>query len=343
VKVIKDLEKNDFEINLDTNEISLDMSEKIKPDMNEISIDMNEIEKEPLLNNEDPIQIINDEVNIILLEEEQNPDLEKELAMILILPHVEFIGQILFLSKKTFSYGVTFILNNIPRFPNQIRNMISVIIHNDPQEIRNIFDHLKTVRTNISVIIGLTSATKYALSFLKAFFPEIRGVANGFKVASDVMIPISIALQILSWVVDGKAIKKTNDHIDNIHKLLHEAIDSQMENNLYPLEGTIDAIMFAYSRKDTKLKRRAVNCVPIIGDIIINNIAIGLIWNKWIRKDTPGMERMRMAEVLVLNAGLNDCFARRAIMDLTGITEEELNRVGPVFYFDELFDKLKMF
>jgi hypothetical protein len=146
-----------------------------------------------------------------------------------------------------------------------------------------------------------------AVGHLTGTVAPVAGAA--LSAAAPVLGPIGIALMIADIGLSAFSAAKTYAHICAL-----EAILEVYNSDRRVLPGTIDAIVFATQKKNKKLKRKGVGCIPVLGSICNTVYTLG----RRITKKDRGVERRRQAQTLWENMLRGDPAARAACRELLG-------------------------
>ena len=122
--------------------------------------------------------------------------------------------------------------------------------------------------------------------------------------------PIGIALALVDSALAAKSVYHTYKHIRNL-----EVILEKFGHLAKP--GTKEAIVFCCKKKNKKLKRKGLSCVPILGSICVS-FKTGYRSIKKRRNGTRGVERRQQASVLWQNTLIGDQCAIKACQELLG-------------------------
>ncbi|MBL8841691.1 MAG: hypothetical protein JNL90_09220 [Planctomycetes bacterium] len=125
--------------------------------------------------------------------------------------------------------------------------------------------------------------------------------------------PIGIALSLVDSLLSGASAVSTYGHIKQLEKLLQAGVPGHRP----VLPGTREAIVFACKKKNKKLKRKGIGCIPVLGSICNTVYTIGRTIQKS-RSGTKGVERRHHAKVLWANARCDDPLAIAACKELLG-------------------------
>lgn len=130
--------------------------------------------------------------------------------------------------------------------------------------------------------------------------------------------PIGIALACVDSAFSGVSAYKTHGHIRELELLLNTmGSDSTVQ------PGTKEAILFAVKKKNKKLKRKGIGCVPILGSICNTVYTVGRTAYKR-AKGTKGVERRQHASALWGNTLVGDRLAIAACKELLGVKVYEM-------------------
>src|SRR5262249_26943676 len=137
----------------------------------------------------------------------------------------------------------------------------------------------------------------------------VAGAALG--AAAPFLGPAGIALMILDIGFSAFSAAKTYAHICAL-----EAILELYSGNRRVLPGTLDAIIFAPQKKNKKIKRKGIGCIPVLGSICNTAYTLG----RRLTKKNRGVERRQQAQTLWENMLRGDPAALAACEELLGET-----------------------
>jgi hypothetical protein len=132
-------------------------------------------------------------------------------------------------------------------------------------------------------------------------------VGAALGVAGAVLGPAGIALALADMVFSGVSAAKTYAHIVGLEVILKE-LGSEAK------PGTKEAIVFATMKKNKKLKRKGLGCVPVLGSLCNSVYTLG----RRLTKKNRGVERRAHAKTLWNNMRKGDFCARMACQELLG-------------------------
>ena len=158
---------------------------------------------------------------------------------------------------------------------------------------------------------GLTGALTVGGQTVAAFTaPLAGGAAAAAGAAATVSGPVGIAFALIDSTRSAVSAVKTYRHVNALERILKSY-------GQHALNGTVEAILFAIKKKNKKLKRTGVGCVPVLGSICNSVYTTGRTIKKRV-KGTRGHERRAHAETLWRNAQHGDLCARSACIELLG-------------------------
>lgn len=123
--------------------------------------------------------------------------------------------------------------------------------------------------------------------------------------------PIGIALSLVESGFSAYSAVKTYKHIKHLERIL----DTKKE---LAKPGTVEAIMFTIKKKNKKLKRKGIGCVPVFGSICNTVYTAGRSIKKRVT-GTRGVERRQQASMLWQNTLIGDQCAIAACQELLGL------------------------
>lgn len=141
------------------------------------------------------------------------------------------------------------------------------------------------------------------------------GGAAAMAPAALILGPVGIAFMIADLTLTFVSAAKTYAHIKELESIL--AYAEAGSGKLAPLDGTKDAIAFTLNKKNKKLKRKGVGCIPVLGSICNTVYTAGRSIQK--RHDNSrGVDRRSHAEKLWVNMLTKDRYAIAACSSLLG-------------------------
>ncbi|WP_431284088.1 eCIS core domain-containing protein [Humitalea sp. 24SJ18S-53] len=140
------------------------------------------------------------------------------------------------------------------------------------------------------------------------------GAAAAMAPAAAVLGPAGIALMIADIALSAASAASTYSHITALEKILrtYEFAGKQVR------ESTLEAIAYALNKKNKKLKRKGLGCIPILGSICNSVYTLGRTIQKRV-DGTRGTERRSQARTLWLNMMAGDPAAIAACQELLGV------------------------
>lgn len=138
------------------------------------------------------------------------------------------------------------------------------------------------------------------------------GVSGALAPVVAVTGPIGLALALIDSGFSGYSALKTYRHIKQLEHLLQ---NSGLASQAKP--GTKEAIIFCCKKKNKKLKRKGLGCIPVLGSICNSAYTAGRSIYKR-AKGTRGVERRQQASVLWQNTLLGDPLAIAACKEILG-------------------------
>ncbi len=141
------------------------------------------------------------------------------------------------------------------------------------------------------------------------------GGAAAMAPAALILGPVGIAFMIADLTLTFVSAAKTYAHIKELESIL--AYAEAGSGKLAPQDGTKDAIAFTLNKKNKKLKRKGVGCIPVLGSICNTAYTVGRSIQK--RHDNSrGVLRRSHAEKLWENMLKKDRYAIAACSSLLG-------------------------
>jgi hypothetical protein len=138
------------------------------------------------------------------------------------------------------------------------------------------------------------------------------GAAAAMAPAAMVLGPVGIALAIADIAISAASAASTYAHMCAL-----EAIVKLYSGKKGVRENTLTAIAYTLNKKNKKLKRKGISCIPVLGSICNTVYTIGRTIQK--RRDgTKGVERRAMSKVLWGNMLGGDPAAIAACQELLG-------------------------
>ncbi len=137
------------------------------------------------------------------------------------------------------------------------------------------------------------------------------GVSAALAPVVAVTGPIGLALSLVESSFSAYSAVKTYKHINNLEKIL-------LTKSSVAKPGTAEAIMFTIKKKNKKLKRKGLGCVPVFGSLCNTVYTAGRSMKKrW--RGTRGTERRQQASILWQNTLIGDQCAIAACQELLGL------------------------
>ena len=170
--------------------------------------------------------------------------------------------------------------------------------------------------TNLAVQQGISITGKVANVANFAQTGNIMTVAStGVSAAMAPVVaitgPIGIALSLVDSAFSGYSAYKTSGHIRQLERIMKEY-------GSVAKPGTLEAIGFCIKKKNKKLKRKGVGCVPVLGSLCNSIYTAGRsVQKRW--NGTRGVERRQRASELWQNTLIGDVCAIEACKELLGI------------------------
>ncbi|MES2711976.1 MAG: DUF4157 domain-containing protein [Pseudomonadota bacterium] len=141
------------------------------------------------------------------------------------------------------------------------------------------------------------------------------GAAAAMAPAALVLGPVGIAFMIADLTLSFVSAAKTYAHIKELESILVYAEAGSGKLAAHP--GTVNAIAFTLNKKNKKLKRKGVGCIPVLGSICNTVYTAGRSIQK--RNDNSrGVERRSHATTLWVNMMAKDRYAIAACSSLLG-------------------------
>lgn len=144
-----------------------------------------------------------------------------------------------------------------------------------------------------------------------AFSVATTGTSAALAPVVAVTGPIGIALALVDSSFSAYSAVKTYKHVKALEKILLTKGDLAKD-------GTPEAIIFTIKKKNKKLKRKGLGCVPVFGSICNTVYTAGRTIKKKYR-GTKGVERRQHASMLWQNTLLGDQCAIAACKELLGL------------------------
>ncbi|HEY4250901.1 MAG TPA: DUF4157 domain-containing protein [Roseomonas sp.] len=138
------------------------------------------------------------------------------------------------------------------------------------------------------------------------------GAAAAMAPAAAVLGPAGIALAIADMALSAVSAAKTYAHMCAL-----EAIIQLYSGKPGVRADTLTAIAYTLNKKNKKLKRKGISCIPILGSICNTVYTLGRTVQKKLDK-SKGVERRAMAKVLWTNMMQGDRAAIAACEELLG-------------------------
>ena len=158
---------------------------------------------------------------------------------------------------------------------------------------------------------GLAGSVSVATQTVATFAsPLAGGAAAAAGAAATVAGPVGIAFALIDSTRSAVSAVKTYRHMSALERILKS-------HNKHALDGTVEAILFTIKKKNKKLKRTGLGCVPALGSICNSVYTVGRTIKKRV-KGTRGHERRAHAETLWKNAQFGDLCAKLACQELLG-------------------------
>lgn len=138
------------------------------------------------------------------------------------------------------------------------------------------------------------------------------GGAVGSALAPVVAItgPIGIAMSLIESGFSAASAVSTYRHIKQLERII------ELKGPVAK-PGTLEAIVFCCKKKNKKLKRKGLGCVPILGSICNTVYTVGRSIQKRI-EGTRGVERRQQASILWQNTLIGDQCAIAACKEILG-------------------------
>lgn len=138
------------------------------------------------------------------------------------------------------------------------------------------------------------------------------GAAAAMAPAAAVLGPAGIALAIADLALSAVSAAKTYAHMCAL-----EAIMQLYSGKPGVRETTLTAIAYTLNKKNKKLKRKGISCIPVLGSICNTVYTLGRTVQKKMNK-TKGVERRAMSKLLWNNMLAGDPAAIAACEELLG-------------------------
>lgn len=138
------------------------------------------------------------------------------------------------------------------------------------------------------------------------------GAAAAMAPAAAVLGPAGIALAIADLALSAVSAAKTYAHMCAL-----EAIVTLYSGKPGVRESTMTAIAYTLNKKNKKLKRKGVSCIPVLGSICNTVYTLGRTVQKKMN-GTKGVERRAMSKILWNNMLAGDRAAIAACEELLG-------------------------
>jgi hypothetical protein len=146
---------------------------------------------------------------------------------------------------------------------------------------------------------------------------------TALSVAAPILGPVGIALSGIDLIKNGVSAAKTYSHLSALDRILR---DYWGKPGVLP--GTVEAIAFTMQKKNVKLKRKGIGCVPVVGATGVTCVTLCRRIQKK-RKGIRGAERRSHAKTLWKNMLQRDPLAVAACKELLGAADfEKLRRFG---------------
>lgn len=177
---------------------------------------------------------------------------------------------------------------------------------------------VNTGKTVIEQSITAVNTTKSAADIVKTgsvmagTASNVSGALAPVTELTSTTGPIGIALAALNSGLSAYSAYKTYNHIYQLQEILrnHGAVAQP---------GTIEAIGFCIKKKNRKLKRKGLGCVPVAGSTPVTIHKFGrYIYKKY--KGTLGVKRKQHASMLWQNTLIGDTCAIAACKELLGVS-----------------------
>lgn len=141
------------------------------------------------------------------------------------------------------------------------------------------------------------------------------GAAAAMAPAALILGPVGIAFMIADLTLTFVSAAKTYAHIKELESIL--AYAEAGSGKLAALPGTVNAIAFTLNKKNKKLKRKGIGCIPVLGSICNTVYTAGRSIQKR-NNGTRGVERRSYALTLWQNMLKKDRYAIAACSSLLG-------------------------
>jgi hypothetical protein len=162
--------------------------------------------------------------------------------------------------------------------------------------------------------LGAVGKTANIANFVQTgnvFSVAAGGASAALAPIAAVTGPIGIALALVDSGVSAYAAVKTYRHIKALEHII-------LTMGKLAKPGTVEAIIFCCKKKNKKLKRKGVGCVPILGSICNTIYTAGRSIQKRVQ-GTRGVERRQQASILWQNTLLKDPCAIAACKEILGV------------------------
>lgn len=169
------------------------------------------------------------------------------------------------------------------------------------------------VAGGVTTVVGQVSNVARLVQTGSIFTAASSGASAALAPVVAVTGPIGIALSLVDSLMSGASAVSTYGHIKQLERLLTRYNTTDLGVQI----GTHEAITFACKKKNKKLKRKGLGCIPILGSICNTVYTIGRTIQKS-RSGTKGVARRHHAKVLWDNARRGDPMAIAACKELLG-------------------------
>ncbi len=149
-----------------------------------------------------------------------------------------------------------------------------------------------------------------------AFTAASTGVSAALAPIAAVTGPVGLALALVESAFSAASAVSTYGHIKNLEKILVALGPGAMP-------GTCDAILFCCKKKNKKLKRKGLGCIPVFGSICNSVYTLGRTIQKSYQ-GTKGKERRKQASTLWVNTLNGDKCAIAACKEILGVKVYDL-------------------